>query len=217
VADEKRAIAALPATTKPPPAPDPAGVLGTIAGAPTRVEIAAFDVSTSEDNPHVAVRLVARGKDGALEILATLDERVFTLDHSRLVAAYLSPDAKAAAFVATTDVSIMCWDFQALHTIAVNMPRRRASLANTIGFRAWKKSDMPAALAAFVEATRHDPDFALGWYNRAAVESRTGAASEARTSFQRATALDPKLAGRACKDHDFDPLRAFDPALLPCR
>jgi hypothetical protein len=175
-AAEKRALLGLPPLTKTAPAPNPTTVLGTVAGEPTRIEVAAFDASTSsEDRPHVAVRVVARGKGGAFEVLTTIDERVFSLDRASLDAAYLSPDGKSAALIATADTTVMCWSFQALRTTLVDLARHRASLANTIGFRAWKKGDMPAALAAFAEATQHDPAFALGWYNRAAVESRTGA------------------------------------------
>ena len=217
-AAEKRALAALPSATPTPPLADPKGVLGAVAGEPTRVEVAAFDVSKSPDDvPHLAVRLVARGKGGAFEVLATLDERVFTLDKSKLEAAYASPDGKSAVVVATTETSVMCWSFQSLESVLVDLPQRRASLANTIGFRAWKKGDMPSALAAFTESTQHDASYALGWYNRAAVESRTGGAVAAAASFKKAVGLDPKLAARACKDRDFDAMRAADPSLVSCR
>jgi len=75
---------------------------------------------------------------------------------------------------------------------------------------------IPAALAAFSEGTRHDPDFPLAWYNRAAVESRTGAVADASASFRRAVALEPRLGARACKDTDFAALRSAEPALMRC-
>jgi hypothetical protein len=164
----------------------------------------------------VSVRLVARGAGGATETLAVLasDQR---FSSGKATAAYLSPDGKRALVVAGFETGAMCWDFQHLNVVAVDLPRRRASLANTIGFRAWKRGDMPAALAAFKESTRLDPSFGLGAFNRAAVESRTGDLAAAGQSFRTAVALDASAAARACKDHDFDALRAAEPALMACR
>jgi hypothetical protein len=217
VVADKRAVAALPSLTRTTVAADPKSILGMVAGEPTRIEVASFDVATSPDDvPHLAVRVVARGKGGAFEVLGTLDERAYTVDSAAFDTAYVSPDGKSAVVVARSDTTMMCWSFQELGAFAVNLPRRRASLANTIGFRAWKKGDMPAALAAFTEATHDDPDYALGWYNRAAVESRTGATKEAATSFRRAIGLDASLSARACKDRDLDALRAQEPATLTC-
>ena len=62
-----------------------------------------------------------------------------------------------------------------------------------------------------------DPRFALGWYNRAAVESRTGDTASAGASFRTAVALDAGMPARACRDHDFDALRASEPGLLSCK
>jgi hypothetical protein len=214
VAAERRALSALSPTTKTMPVSDPAAIFGTIAGEPTRVEVTAFRLS--DDESRVVVRLVARGKGDAREDLGTLAERVTRLDHAGLNGAYLSPDGRSAAVVASIQTTTMCWDSRDISMVSVNLPRHRASLANTIGFRAWKKNDMPAALAAFREATQHDASFALGWYNRAAVESRTGAVDAAAASFREATSLDLKLARRACNDHDFDPLRASTPSIIAC-
>ena len=214
-AAESRGLAAMPATIPTPAAADPETVLGTIAGDPTRVQIDIVDRSTPADAPNFALRLVARGKDGATETLGMLDTRIATGD-GKVVAAYVSPDGVTAAFVVTTSTTMMCWDFQNVRAMAVNLPRRRASLANTIGFRAWKRGDMSAALAAFSEGTRHDPGFALAWYNRAAVESRIGAVTDASASFRRAVALEPKLSTRACRDGDFASLRGAEPGLMTC-
>ena len=214
-AAEKKGLAALPAgLAATPAATDTAGALGPLAGEPTRVEITAFE--TNGDLGALSVQLVLRGKGGATETLAILDSYARTVEKERVVDAHVSQDGAAAVFVATIATTMMCWDFQSLHVVGVNVPRRRASLANTIGFRAWKKGDMAAALAGFSEATQEDATFGLGWYNRAAVESRTGAVAAAAASFGKAVALDPKATARACRDADFRALRAADPALLRC-
>ena len=213
-AAEKKAIAALPNRVVTPAAPDAKGALGTVAGELTRLEVTAFE--TANDPTVVSVQLVLRGKGGATETLAVLDPQARTLEGGRIADTFLSADGARAVVVATISTTMMCWDFQSLHTIGVNVPRRRASLANTIGFRAWKAGDMPAALAAFAEATREDATFPLGWYNHAAVASRTGTVAEAAASFTKATALDVRAASRACRDPDFRALRAAEPALFRC-
>ena len=76
---------------------------------------------------------------------------------------------------------------------------------------------MTAALAGFTEATTLDAAFGLGWYNRAAIESRNGDVAAAKTSFDAALALDASFARRACNDPDFAKLRTTEPALFRCK
>jgi hypothetical protein len=218
LAQDARAVAALPAgLTRTPEEKDPASVFGTVAGEATRVEIRAVDATTSPDEgPRVSAQLVVRGKGGAVEPLVVLDKSAFRLNSSKLVAAHVSPDGARVAIVARTNVGVMCWDFDALSPVVLDVRRHRASLANTIGFSAYKKGDLATAKSAFVEATAHDPSFGLGWFNRAAVESRAGDVASASSSLKRALGVDPAFAKRACKDRDFDPLRKAEPSLVAC-
>ena len=216
IAAEQAAIAALPALRRMTPAEaDPLGVFGAVVGLDTRVAIRAIDASTPDDTK-VVVQLVVRATDGSVETLATLDDRVFRLNASKIVEARKSPDGRAALFVVQTSVGVMCWDFDSLPAVAVDIPRHRASLANTMGFRAWRRKDLAFALRAFTEATTTDPTFGLGWYNRAAVESRDGDLTSACASFGRALAIDAAFASRGCDDPDFVALRAAEPALFVC-
>ncbi len=93
---------------------------------------------------------------------------------------------------------------------------RAGKLPLRYDWRAYQKNDMPAALASFTEATSIDPSFALGWYNRASLESRNADLPKAKASFESATKLDGTLAKRACKDPDFKALRAAEPSLFGC-
>jgi hypothetical protein len=189
--------------------------MGTVAGEQTHVQVRAVDVG-QKDDPAIAVELVVVGKGGAVETLSTLDGRTQRLEGSHLVAAYPSADRSTIAFATTLDTGMMCWDFQSLEIAAVSTARHRASLANTIGFRAWKQHKTADATAAFVEATQLDPGFSLGWYNRAAMESVANDVADATASFDRARALDASLARRACTDPDFGSLRASSPNRFSC-
>lgn len=217
VAAEKSALAARPATTRTAAASDPLLVFGAVAGDATRLEVRTRDVSQGpDDSPRLQSELVLRGKGGAIEALGVLDRRIDRLDAGRVRDVFVSPDGRTAAIVVETHVGMMCWDFDGLHTVGASMHRHKASLANTIGFVAWKRGDMASALAGFGEATRVDASFGLGWYNRAAVESRNGDAPRAAGSFAVAVGLDRSFARRACKDPDFTALRAAQPALFDC-
>lgn len=217
VAAEKTAQAALPTLNKTAAESDPLLVFGTIAGEPTKLEVRTRDVSKGpDDSPNLQVELVLRGKDGASETLGVLDTRIFRLEKSKIREVFVSPDKKTAAIAVELHVGVMCWDFDRLVTVGASLARHKASLANTVGFAAWKKGDMSAALGDFTEATKHDATFGLGWYNRAAVESRTGDVASAKTSFESAVALDPSFARRACKDPDFAKLRTASPSLFRC-
>ncbi len=145
-----------------------------------------------------------------------LDRAAYRFNGGKIQGAHLSPDGKTAAFVVQFEIGVMCWDFSHLSTVVVDVARKRSSLANTIGWRAYQKNDMPAALASFTEATSIDPSFALGWYNRASLESRNADVPRAKASFESATKLDGTLAKRACKDPDFKALRAAEPSLFGC-
>jgi hypothetical protein len=213
VARENAAIAALPTLTKGAPVTDATRVFGAVGGEATQVAVHPRVISA---DPNIAVELVLKGKGGAMETLGTLDTRVFRLNGSAIKGAHLSVDGKTAAFVVQTDVGVMCWDFSGIATVVVDVSRRRSSLANTIGWRAYQKRDLGAALAGFTEATTIDPSFGLGWYNRASVESRNADLTSAETSFQAALKLDASFAKRACKDPDFKPLRASAPTLFRC-
>jgi len=217
-AAEKTALAALPATTKTAAEKDPLHLFGPIAGEATKLEVRARDVSRGPDDaPHLQVELVVRGKGGASETLGVLDSHVYRLEGSKIRDVFVAPDKQTAAIVVETNVGVMCWSFDGLSTVGTNLPRHKASLANTIGFAAWKSGDMTAALAGFTEATRLDATLGLGWYNRAAVESRTGDLAAAKTSFDAALAINPLFATRACKDPDFAKLRTAQPALFSCK
>lgn len=216
VVADRNASASLPALVTTAPASDPATVVGPIAGEPTRVEVRALEVDPN-DPTNLVVELALRGKGGATERLEILDRRVYRLESDAIKAAYPSPDGKSVAFVIRTKVGVMCWSFDAVSTPAIDLPRTRASLANTIGFRAYKKNDMTGALAAFKEATTHDPSFGLGWYNTAALESRAGDVTRAKASFDKAKAIDADFATRACGDRDFDALRAREPGVFRCK
>lgn len=111
---------------------------------------------------------------------------------------------------------VMCWDHSDRPTVVVDIARKRSSLANTIGWRAYRKGDRVASLAGFTEATTLDASYGLGWYNRASVESSNGDLPSAKASFEKALKLDPAFARRACKDPDFNTLRAAEPSLFRC-
>jgi len=218
VAIEKATLAGLPTTTMTAREKDPRLVFGSVAGDATKLEVRARDVSKGPDDfPHLQVELVLRGKGGASETLGVLDSRVYRLESSKIRDAFLAADGKTAAIVVETHVGVMCWSFEGLSTVGSSLPRHKASLANTIGFVAWKSGDMTGALAGFTEATTLDATLGLGWYNRAAVESRTGDVAGAKTSFDAAVALDSSFASRACKDPDFAKLRTAEPSLFHCR
>ena len=218
VAAEKAALAILPATTKIAAEKDPLVAFGPVAGDATKLEVRTRDVSRGpDDSPHLQVELVLRGKGGASEPLGVLDAHVYRLEGSKIRDVFLSADRQTAAIVVETHVGVMCWDFEGLSTVGASLPLHRASLANTIGFAAWKSGDMTAALAGFTEATKLDSTLGLGWYNRSAVESRNGDVASAKTSFDAAVAIDPSFAKRACKDADFAKLRSAQPGLLLCK
>lgn len=214
LAADARARDMLPALTAAAPEKDASGVFGPVAGASTRVEVRVLDRSTP-DRPSALAELVLRGRGGAVEVLGKLAEG-YRVEKSALVGAYRSPSAARVALAVETETGVMCWSFQDLHTLAVDAARARAGLANTIGFRAYKRGSMTEARAAFTEATATDPTFALGWYNRAALESRDGDVAAAAVSLERAVALDASFQRRACKDRDFDALRGAGPAPLVC-
>jgi hypothetical protein len=212
---ERIADAALPSLTAGASFTDPSRAFGPVAGEPTTVSVRAHDV-TEDGNPRLIVDLVLNGKGGAVERLGILSSTAFRLNGSSVLGTHVSPDGKTAAFAVRIDYGVMCWDFSALPTVVVDVARKRSSLANTIGWRAYRKGDIGASLAAFTEATSLDGSYGLGWYNRASVESRNGTLASAKTSLEAALKLDPAFARRACKDPDFNPLRAAEPSLLHC-
>ena len=113
----------------------------------------------------------------------------------------------------------MCWGPTAqLDVRVIDVASHRASLANSVGFRAYNAGDLAEAHADFVEAATLDPKFGLAWFNRAAVESRLGKLDDATASLATAESLDASTMVRACKDRDFDPLKADGRAraLLAC-
>ena len=212
---EKAAMAALPTLATGAAVTDPLSVFGTVVGEATTVSVHLRDISQPGD-PKLMVELVLKGKGGALEKLGTLDAHVYRLNSSAIKGAHVSPDGKTAAFAVATDVGVMCWDFQGLSTVVVNVALTKATLANTIGWKAYQKGDMVAALAGFREATTLDASYGLGWYNRASLESRNLDVASAKVSCEAARKLDPSFAKRACKDPDFKALRASDPSLFDC-
>ena len=215
VGREKAVTAALAALTPGTPVTDPLGIFGAVAGEATRVAVRVRDVSQIGD-PNMTAELVLEGKGGATQTLGTLGARVFRLNSSTIQGAHLSFDGRTAAYVVETGVGVMCWDFSNLSTVVVNVPRQKASLANTIGWKAYRKGDMSEALARFTESTTLDASYALGWYNRASVESRNLDLGQALTSFEVAQTIDASLSERACRDPDFKPLRASRPSLFGC-
>ena len=215
VGRERVAKAALPPLVPGPAVTDPAHVFGVVSGEATTVKLHVNDVSNGE-GPKIDTELALGGKGGARETLAVLDRAAYRFNNGTIQGAHLSPDGKTAAFVVEINVGVMCWDFTRQETVVVDIARKRSSLANTIGWRAYQKSDMPAALAGFTEATTIDPTFGLGWYNRASLESRGGDVAKAKASFTSATKLDAAFSKRACKDPDFKALRAAEPSLFGC-
>ena len=195
---------------------DPSHVFGAVAGEATTVSVRAHDVTQADGNPKIVVELVLNGKGGALETLGVLDPAVFRVHGSSVQGTHVSPDGKTAAFAVQIAYGVMCWDFTNLPTVVVDIARKRSSLANTIGWRAYRRGDIAASLAGFTEATTLDASYALGWYNRASVESRNGDLVSAKASFEKALKLDPAFARRACKDRDFNALRAAAPSLFGC-
>jgi hypothetical protein len=217
VGKEKAAMASLPALVPGTAVSDPAHLFGTVGGRATTVAVRARDVS-SANGPKVIVDLVLKGgaRDSAVESLGTLDPSVYRLNSSAMKGAHLTTDGKSAAFAVSLDVGVMCWDFAGLQTVVVDVARKKASLANTIGWKAYQKGDMVGALAGFREATVVDATFGLGWYNRAAVESRDLDLTSAKASFEAAKKLDSSFVKRACTDADFNALRTFEPSLFDC-
>jgi hypothetical protein len=215
VGRERVANAALPVLAQGRAVTDPARVFGAVAGEATTVQLRVRDAS-NQDGPKLDTELVLRGKGGALETLGVLDRGAYRFNGGAIQGAHLSDDGKTAAFAVQFAVGVMCWDFAGLQTVVVDLARKQASLANTIGWRAYQKGDMVAALAGFTESTSLDPSFGLGWYNRASVESRNGDLAKAKSSFEQALKLDSLFAKRACKDPDFKALRAAEPALFGC-
>jgi hypothetical protein len=215
-ARERAANAALPTLTPGTRIADPSHVFGAVASEATTVVVRVRDVSQPDDTPKLMVELVLKGKGGTTETLGTLDSAVYRLNKSAIQGAHLSADGKTVAFAVETDIGVMCWDFSGLATVVVDLSRKKASLANTIGWKTYQRGDMVAALTSFTEATTLDASFGLGWYNRASIESRNLDLASARTSFDVARKLDASFAKRACKDPDFKPLRTSDPSLFSC-
>ena len=216
VGRERAANAALPTLAKGAIVADPLLVFGAVAGEATTVAVRLRDVSQQAGDPKLTVELVLKGKGGTMETLGTLDSHVYRLNSSAIKGAHLSADGKTAAFAVAIGVGVMCWDFAGLSTVVASVPRTRATLANTIGWKAYQKGDMAAAFAGFREASTLDATYGLGWYNRASIESRNLDVASAKASFETALELDSSFAKRACKDPDFKALRASDPSLFGC-
>ena len=64
------------------------------------------------------------------------------------------------------------------------------------------------AIRMHEEALAEHPDSGPLLFNLACVESRSGRPLDAILHLRRAIELDPKWAGYAAKDPDFDPIRA---------
>jgi hypothetical protein len=209
ISAESRALAGLPAHSAGTSLSDPAAPFGRIAGDATTIGFRQLAVKRGEDEG-VTVDLVLRGARGAAEPLAKIESFTPRVERApKIVGAYLSPDGKRVALAVEYAIGFMCWGPVAeLDVSVIDVAPRRASLANSVAFRAYNAGDMNEALAGFTEATTIDPSYALAWFNRAAVESRLGKLDEATSSLRKAEALDASMEQRACKDADFDALRA---------
>jgi len=203
VAADARALAALPPHTTTPAVPTPTAAFGSIASGPIvlRIHSSAHDL---EDAP-VTLQLV--DSHGIAESVATIDRTDFVL-HDTIPEVRLSPDGRRAFIVAAYEEHSTEMRESTVVPTVIDVSRARAVLVNTLGFRAYRAADLPGALTLFREATTIDPTFALGWYNRASVEARTGDATSAVASLARVASLDAAQAHHACVDHDFDTVRA---------
>lgn len=204
---ERNALAALPPLAVGATVTDPAHVFGAVRGEPTTVTFHMRPTGREPGDPSESLELVLQGKGGAIETLGVVETQVYRVLANRIDETHVAPDGKSVAFLVSDRHGVMCWDFNGLSTFVVDIARRKASLANTIGWRAYQKKDFAAARAGFEEATVTDPSYGLGWYNRAAMEARSGEADRAKASLAKAVAIDGSFTARAAKDHDFDSAR----------
>jgi tetratricopeptide (TPR) repeat protein len=68
-----------------------------------------------------------------------------------------------------------------------------ADAFNGLGICWAAKSDLTKAIAAYDEAVRLDPNFAIAWFNRGLALQAAGRGAEAEASFQRARQAGPRL------------------------
>jgi tetratricopeptide (TPR) repeat protein len=83
---------------------------------------------------------------------------------------------------------------------------------------AYEAGELDEASEWFHEATKEDPSYAWGWFNRGALESRRGELEAAAKSVGKAIELDDRHRTRACADADYTALAATQAggALLEC-
>ena len=196
---EREALALLPLLEDGRHLDVPEEALGTVLGETLHLDTASRPVADDEE----ALSLVVRAdKRGVKLRVAEVRRSWVSLFEVEIRDAYLSPDASRLALVIHSNTAA-CWDFEMFHVVVIDLGDVRAKVANTAGFRAYKRGDMRLAYDGFVEATRHNPAHGLAWFNRAGIESLAGDVGEAARSLGRAVEIDGSFVERACGDRDF--------------
>jgi tetratricopeptide (TPR) repeat protein len=194
----------------------PAEAFGTIGGEPTWIYLRTSNHPTEEDalRLHVAVR----GPRGVSIDLEQIDNEPWRLEGFDLLDARVSADG-SSVFVAMHYMDgVMCWDGEDIELTVADRRAVRAKIANAVGLRAYRAGELDEARARFHDATVENPEYAWGWFNQAALQSRRAEVEESVRSLGRAIDLDERLRERACKDDDFTAVADTEPgrALLRC-
>jgi tetratricopeptide (TPR) repeat protein len=194
----------------------PAEAFGTIGGEPTRIYLRTSDHPSQEESLRLHVAVL--GPRGVAIDLERLDNEPWRIEGHELLDARVSPDG-SSVFVAMHYLDgVMCWDGEDIELTIADRHAVRAKIANAVGLRAYRAGELDEARARFHDATVEDPDYAWGWFNLAALQSRHGELDASARSLGRAIDLDERLRQRACNDDDFTALADTEPgrALLRC-
>ncbi|MEM9453990.1 MAG: tetratricopeptide repeat protein [Myxococcota bacterium] len=217
IRNEAKARDALGPLTPAAAVANPAGAFGTIAGEPTEIYLRTSPHPTDEEalRLHVAVR----GPRGAWVDLERLANEPWRIESQRVVDARVSPDGDTVWIALHYVDGVMCWDSEDIELTVADRSLVRATLANAAGMRAYAAGQLDEAYELFAAATDEDPQYAWGWFNRGALESRRGDTDHAATSLRRAIDLEPGHRERACGDEDYTALGATEDGelLMDCR
>jgi len=211
---EATVLAGLPPLTPGTAATPPRSVFGAIDGVPTKLAIA---MNPTSDDMIFRLSLGVHGPGGAFVKLADLPGEASDVT-TRQWQAHVSPDGSDIAIIVEYESSFMCWTGESIEAVAASRGSVRAQLHNAVGLDAYREGELDRARDAFVAATAEDPAYAWGWFNRAALESRSGDPDAAHASLKKAIDLDITKGDRACRDSDFDALAATaaGAALMAC-
>lgn len=194
----------------------PDEAFGTIGGEPTKIGLRTSEHPTQEDA--LRLHVVVRGPRGVTIDLERLTNEPWRIEGYAVLDASVSPDG-SSVFVATHYLDgVMCWDGEDIELTIADRHAVRAKLANAVGLRAYRAGELDEARARFHDATVEDPEYAWGWFNQAALQSRRGELEHSARSLSHAIDLDERLRKRACNDDDFTALADSEPgrAVLRC-